>query len=139
MIYSSCSGVVSAAMKRYSRRIIAVSLYYAATLIVTTILIRRDHVNGWPVYPLAVLPALGVVGMIWVIGKLIAELKDDGYQQILVVKAVLYSTGFIVSASTIWDFLAAYAGVPAMPPFVIMTAWLASFGVGNAIMRVIYK
>ena len=138
-MFNSCSGVVSAAMRRYNHRMLGLSMYYAATLIVTTTLIRRDHVNGWPVYPLAVLPALGVVGMIWVIGKLIAELKDDGYQQILVVKAVLYSTGFIVSISTIWDFLVAYAGVPAMPPFVIMTAWLASFGVGNAIMRVIHQ
>lgn len=124
---------------RYSRRMIGVSLFYAGTIILTTYLIRHDLVTGWIVYPLAILPALGVIGMFGVIVRLLIDLKADEYQQRLMVLTILWSTGFILTLSTIWDFLQAYAGMPPMPPFVISVGWIAGFGIWGGVVRWIYK
>jgi len=138
MIYI-CKTNMPEAFRRYSVRVIASMSGYTLAVLTTTSLIRHHIVAGWPVYPLAVLPALFIIGLFWVIGKLVIDLQDDGYQQMLMVKTVLWSTGFILSLSTIWDFLVSYANMPPMPPFVISIGWIAGFGLWGAVVRWIYK
>ena len=110
-------------MARYLRRLLVVMTLYVVVLVPVTYVVRRDLVSGWVVYVLAVLPALPIIGVLYVILRLVVEMKDE-YQRLLMVKQLFWATGLTLSITTIWGFLESYAAVERIPPFFMTGFWL---------------
>jgi hypothetical protein len=108
---------------RYLRRLLVVMTLYVMVLVPVTYVVRRDLVSGSIVYVLAVLPALPIIGVLYIIFRLVVEMKDE-YQKLLMVKQLFWATGLTLSTTTIWSFLESYAAVDRIPSFFMTGFWL---------------
>ncbi len=78
----------SAAMRRYDRRVIRLSLLYAALLIAVVYLFRHQLLSGPIAYVAAVLPALPIIGILGAIGRYLTE-ETDEYLRLMMARQAL--------------------------------------------------
>jgi hypothetical protein len=123
-------------MRRYSFRILGFSLAYVGALIGAIMIMKQPWApTGAAAWALAILPAIPVVGMIWAIFRLVAEI-DDEYQRFLLVKQILIATGLTLVIATIWGFLENFDQVSDVPAYYVTILWFAMLGVGGAVARI---
>jgi len=82
-------------------------------------------VTGPIVWPLALLPGLGIVGAFYAIGMLIVETGDE-FVRMLMVRQTLIATGFALSVASVWGFLELFGLVEHVEAYWIVVVW--SFG-----------
>src|ERR1041385_8531404 len=101
-----------AAYRRYLWRFTPLMLAYVATVYgVSWLFDRGEAPSGWAGYALAVLPAIPIVGVIFVMGLYLVEEKDE-FMRMRQVMALLAGLGVIMSVSVVWGFLEIYKHVP---------------------------
>jgi len=126
---------MSAYMRRYTIRMLAFGAAYAVTLVGAIMIMKQPWApTGVPLYLLAVLPALPVIGMIWTIMRLAVETEDE-YQRHLFGRQVLVATGLTLSLATIWGFLEDSDLVAVLPSYHVTVVWLAMFGIAGCFVR----
>ena len=97
----------SAAVRRYTIRLVALMTIYTAFIFTAGYLFRHHPPQGPLAYGLAVLPALPIIGVIWSVMRLIVE-ETDEYLRLMLVKQILFATGFCLTIMTVWEFLQNY-------------------------------
>ena len=87
-------------------------------------------VSGPLAWPLAILPALPVIGVFWAVMRLLVE-EPDEFLRMLLVRQALVATGFCLTVTTIWEFLQNFDLVPpGNGGFGAAFFWFMGLGVG---------
>ena len=120
----------SPATRRYLIRLAVLMSIYLVTLFVAVYAFRHDLVSGPLAYPLAVLPAVPIIGVFWAVMRLLVE-EPDEYLRMLFVRQALIATGFCLTVMTIWEFLQNFYLVPpGNGGFGAAFFWFMGLGVG---------
>lgn len=123
----------SPAQRRYSRRILILSVVYVALLLPIMYLFVRHLVAGPLAYVLAVLPALPLVGYFVAIGAYLVEEQDE-YLRLLFARQSLIATGVAMTAATIWGFLEGFDLVPHAVAWAWPVVWFAGMGLAACVI-----
>ena len=126
--------MTNAAHKRYMRRFIPLMIAYVVIILGVSWWFSRGGPQGWLRYPVAVLPALPIVGVIVVMGRFIVEQKDE-YLRMVTVRQTLFAIGFTLVVTTIWGFLEAFALVPHVPAYAVFILFCAGLLPGALFSR----
>ena len=121
-------------MRRYTVRIVLLMLAYGLALVLANWAfpaVRHITPLAWA---LAILPALPIVGVFIVIGRLIVETEDE-YQRMLFVKQTLIATGLTLAIATVWQWLVNFELASFPEDFGIAFLWLVMFAVGGLLAR----
>jgi hypothetical protein len=120
----------SPAIKAYLKRLFVMMSLYLATLTASVSLFNKGLVSGLWAWPLAILPALPIIGIFWAIMRLTVE-EPDEYQRMLFIRQCLIATGFCLVVMTIWQFLRNFELVPQGDGgFGATFVWFVGLGVG---------
>lgn len=125
---------VSPAQRRYNKRVIWLSLAYAAALIGTVYAFKHHLVAGPVAWVVAVLPALPIVGIFAAIGLYLVE-EHDEYVRAMTVRQTLWASGFALSIATIWGFLESFELVSHVEAYWVSVLWFGGLGLGNCANR----
>jgi uncharacterized membrane protein len=129
----SMSSRKSPAMQRYVKRLAGLMVIYVALIFGVGFLFRLAPPSGALAYAAAVLPALPILGVFWAIFRLLAEETDEYIRHILV-RQVLFATGFCLSVMTVWEFLQGYEVLPlGTGGFGTAFVWFVGLGIGTII------
>ncbi len=124
----------SPALRRYDRRVIALSVVYAAFLFPVVFLFRRQPPSGGIAYLLAVLPALPIVGIFVAIGRYLVE-EGDEYLRLLMTRQSLIASGLALSVAMMVGFLESFHLVAPIPSYWFAILWFAGLGLGNCVNK----
>ena len=119
---------------RYNWRVIWLTLLYAGFLI-SAVYGFKHHLVPQPLkYPVAILPALPIIGIFVAIGKYLVE-EEDEYVRMLMVRQVLWASGFALSLATVWGFLDSFDLVGHADGYYIVIAWFFGLGIGGLVNK----
>ena len=120
----------SPAMRRYLIRLASLMTIYMITLFAAVYAFRHNLVSDPIAYPLAILPALPIIGVFWAVMRLLVE-EPDEFLRMLFVRQALIATGFCLTIMTIWEFLQNFDLVPpGNGGFGAAFVWFVGLGVG---------
>lgn len=125
----------SPAMRRYLLRLAALMSIYVLFIFIAGYVFRHNPPSGIAAYALALLPAVPIIGVVWVILRLLVE-ETDEYLRMLHVKQNLFATGFCLTVMTGWEFLQNYDVVSHdTHGFGATFVWFVGLGLGAIFMR----
>jgi hypothetical protein len=127
-------GCASPAMQAYNRRFLIASFAYVAALFAAIGATNALEPAGVLAWFLAMLPALPIVGMLWVMGRYLAEEQDE-YLRSKAIGAALIATGLLLALATFWGFLETFELVPHVPGWAAVPVWSLGLGIGNLVQR----
>lgn len=119
----------SQAWKRYNRDVVILSVLYAVLLIGAVYLFKHHLLRGPVAYGAAILPALPIIGIFGAIGRYLIE-EPDEYVRMLMVRQMLFASGFSLSLATIWGFLESFELVQHVEAYNVAILWFGGLGVG---------
>ena len=119
---------------RYNWRVVWLTLVYAAILISAVYGFKHNLVPLPLKYPVAILPALPIIGIFVAIGRYLMEEQDE-YVRMLMVRQVLWASGFALSLATVWGFLDSFGLVGHADGYYIVIAWFFGLGVGGMVNK----
>ncbi len=128
-------GSLSTALIRYNRRFGWWSVAYVVLLFLAIYANKASHPLGLLAWPVAILPALAVLGMVWTMARYILE-EDDEYLRQRQIMAGLIATGITLSTATIWGFFELFQLVPHIQMFWIFPLWAIGLGLGQMVLKV---
>lgn len=130
-------GEASPALARYDRRVMIAVLVYIACMIGAANLGKAIGHGSALLWPVALLPALPIVAVVWAMGRYLAEETDEYLRHQAIISALIGLAGILVLA-TVWGFLEIFGLVPhgggwwAVPAFAVFRdlarAWLKARG-----------
>jgi hypothetical protein len=120
--------------KRYSWRVMWLSLLYVALLFGAVYSFNHHLLSGATAYVVAALPALPIIGIFIAIGRYFVEEQDE-YVRMLMVRQTLWASGFALSLATVWGFLESFDVVGHIDSYYIAVIWFVGLGIGAAINR----
>lgn len=126
------------ALRRYTWSIMLLMTAYVLVLLGVNVYFDNSSPTGAPAYAAAILPALPIVGVFVVIGRLLVDLKTDEYVRMLLVRQTLVATGFALTVATVWGFLEGFELAPHLEAYWFAVLWFAGLGVGgctNAVLE----
>jgi len=120
----------SPAIRRYAIRLAVLMLIYVVALLAAVTLFKKGLVVGPLAWPLAVIPALPVVGVFWAVMRLLVE-EPDEFMKRLITRQCLVATGFCLAVMTVWEFLQNFDLVPqGNGGFGAAFFWFMGLGIG---------
>lgn len=122
------------AWKRYNRRVVWLSLLYAAFLIAAVYGFKHKLVTDPLAYVVALLPAVPIIGLFGAMGRYLVEERDE-YARMLMVRQTLWASGFALSAATVWGFLENFDLVGHVDGYYIVVAWYFGLGLGGIVNK----
>lgn len=122
--------IMSPATRRYNKRVIVLSLVYAAFLICAVYAFKHHLVGGPVAWIVAILPALPIIGIFAAIGLYLVEEQDE-YVRMLMVRQTLWASGFALSIATMWGFLESFELVSHVEVYWVSVLWFGGLGLGN--------
>ena len=120
----------TAAWKRYNVRLIWLTLLYGAFLLPAVYGFKHHLVTGLAAYGVAILPALPIVGIFAALGRYLVEEQDE-YVRTLMVRQILWASGFTLSLATIWGFLGSFELVGHIDAYWIVLVWYVGLAIGG--------
>lgn len=126
----------SPAARRYVTRLAVLMIAYLALLFLAVRIFRSGATLGALAWPLAVAPAVPVIGVFWAVMRLLIE-EPDEYLRMLFVRQALIATGFCLTVMTVWEFLQNFDLVPSgNGGFGTAFFWFMGLGVGALYNRI---
>ena len=122
------------AWKRYNRRVILLSILYAAFLIAAVYGFKHKLVPSPLAYPVAMLPALPIIGIFVAMGRYLVEEQDE-YVRMLMVRQTLWASGFALSVATVWGFLENFDLVEHVDAYSVAIVWFIGLGIGGIVNK----
>jgi hypothetical protein len=126
-------GAAGPAVVRYTKGIAATTMLYVLGLGVAITLDRRMDLAGATAFLIALLPAIPILGMIWVMGRYLVEEQDE-YLRHKAMIASLVGLGLVLSVGSFWGFLETFGLVPHVPGWWAVPIWAIGMGLGQAWM-----
>ena len=120
---------ISPANARYQRRVVILSLFYAAFLLAAVYAFKHHLVGGAFAWFTAILPALPIVGIFAAMGLYLVEEQDE-YVRMLMVRQTLWASGFALSIATVWGFLESFEMVSHVEVYWVSVLWFGGLGLG---------
>ncbi|EXS69222.1 hypothetical protein [Sphingobium sp. Ant17] len=120
------------AYRRYTRRMIPISLAYVGAVGLASRLIPDNAAANGATVAIALVPGLAALGWIWAMARLLVEL-DDEYLRMLEVRKFLIATGFALSITSVWGVLELFTTVPALPVFFVWPLWCVGLALGQLV------
>ena len=117
------------ANRRYTFRVLVLSVLYAAFLIAAVYGFKHHLLVGPPAWIAALLPALAIVGIFAAIGRYLVEEQDE-YLRMLMVRQTLWASGFALGIATIWGFLESFELVGHVESYYVAILWFGGLGLG---------
>lgn len=102
-------------------------LYALAVAAISGWLVWEPNFEGPLGLAIAVLPALPIGGVIWAMGRYLDEQTDE-FQRLKQVRSMLMAFGVTMFVCTAWGFLAQYAGVWALPLYLVFPLYCGAWG-----------
>jgi hypothetical protein len=103
------------AMRRFTVRLIAANVAYLVFTIFVGLFFYRFHPTGPIAYPLAVLPAVAILGVIVTFGLYLEEEKDE-FQRNMLVQALLWGLGGVFVFTSAWGSLETFTHIRHFQP-----------------------
>ncbi|HET9810560.1 MAG TPA: hypothetical protein VFP53_02545 [Sphingomicrobium sp.] len=122
---------LSPAMRRYTISLTLLMIAYVLILFGVNVYFANSSPTGASAYIAAALPALPIIGVFLIIGRLIVDLKDDEYVRMLMVRQTLIATGFSLTIATVWGFLESFDLAPHVEAYWFAVLWFAGLGIGG--------
>jgi len=122
---------VGSAIVRYNKGIAATSILYVLGLGLAITLDRRMELAGAAAFLVALLPVLPILGMVWVMGRYLAEEQDE-YLRHKAMLASLGGLGLVLAAGSFWGFLETFGLVPHVPGWWVVPVWAIGLGAAQA-------
>jgi hypothetical protein len=119
----------TSAWKRYNWRVIWLTLY-AIFLIAVVYGFKHRLIPDVLRYPVAILPALPIVGIFAAMGRYLVQ-ESDEFLRMLMVRQTLWASGFALSCATIWGFLESFDLAGHVDGYYIVIAWYFGLGIGS--------
>lgn len=126
------TGNFSPAMRRYNRRMLVASALYVVGLFGAIWVHDLLRPSGAMAFLIAFVPSLGVLAMIWAMGRLVAE-ESDEYLRYRLVRSALVGLGGLLTLATVWGFFEQFALVPHAPSWAAVPIFAIGFGLANCI------
>ena len=126
------------AQKRYTYRVLALMVVYVGALVLANWLFERHQPDGAAAWAIALLPALPIIGVFFVIGRLLVELKDE-YVRMLMVRQTLVASATMLSVATAYGFLEDFGLTPHLPAYYAAVLWFAGLGVGGCLNAILER
>ena len=120
------------AQKRYTYRILGLMTVYGLLLVLASWLFAAGYAEGAAAWAIALLPALPIIGVFAVIGRLLVELNDE-YVRMLMVRQSMIASAFMLTLVTGWGFLEDFGLVPHLPAYYAAIVWFAGLGFGGCV------
>ena len=120
----------SPAWARYNWRVVILSALYAAFLIAAVYGFKHQLVPAALKYPVAILPALPIIGIFGAMGRYLVEEQDE-YVRMLMVRQILWASAFTLSIATVWGFLDNFELVGHADGYWIVILWFFGLGLGG--------
>jgi len=124
------SRAVNAAVRRYYLRFAIAMGVYVFALVGAIAALRFVPPGGALRFPLALAPAIPLVGVIVALGRYLVE-EDDEFRRTLLVQSMLWALGGTLVVTTVWGFLQEWASVPRLPLYLVFPI----FCIGMAIAQ----
>lgn len=124
-------------VRRYNTAVIVLSAAYALVLFASVYAFRHGLVAGPLAWPVAVLPALPIVGIFVAIGRYLVQ-EHDEYLRMLMVRQTLWASGFALTIATIWGFLESFGLVAHVESYAVAVLWFGGLGLGSCVNRLTY-
>jgi hypothetical protein len=121
----------TAAWKRYNWRVLWLSILYMAFLLGAVYGFKHQLVPSALEYPVAILPALPIIGVFVAIGRYLVEEQDE-YVRMLMVRQTLWASGLALSVATVWGFLESFDLVDHADAYWVSVIWFFGLGLGGA-------
>lgn len=121
------AGNFSPAMGRYNRRMLAAGAIYVVGLFTAIWAHDELHPDGLAAFVLASLPSVGVLWMVYAMGRLLAE-EEDEYQRHRHIRASLFGLGTLLTLATIWGFFEQFDLVPHVPTWAAVPVFALGLG-----------
>lgn len=125
---------MSPAQRRYNKRVVWLSLFYAVALIGAVYGFKHHLVAGPLAWAVAVLPALPIVGIFAAIGLYLVEEQDE-YVRAMTARQTLWASGFALSIATVWGFLESFELVGHVESYWVSILWFGGLGLGTCANR----
>lgn len=119
--------------RRYLKRFVPTMTAYVLALFASNRIAEAVQPEGVALVALSFLPALPIIGVIFVIGLYLAEEKDEYLRQRIVV-SMLVGLGLMLSVTTAWGFLEESGVVPHVPAYFAFILWCAGWGAAQCIL-----
>ncbi len=121
-------GSSSPAKRRYERDVLRLMAGYLIAVYAVAWFVRHGHVRGWHAYFFSMLPAVLIIALLARMGTYLGEEKDE-YQRLLTIRAILVGTAALLGMLVVNDFVRAFAGAAAIPPFVGFVVFMVAMGI----------
>ena len=128
----------NAAQRRFVIRMWVAAGLCALLAVLAALTFRLLHLRGLPAYPVAVLPALPILGALLATGAYLNEEKDEFLHNVLV-QCLLGGIGLTLAATTIWGYLEDFARIPHLDPVWIYPLFWLFAGLSYYVVRMRYR
>ena len=124
------SGSFSPAMGRYNRRMLAAGGLYVIGLFTAIWAHDELHPDGVAAFAIAFLPSVGVLWMVWAMGRLLIEEQDE-YLRHRLLRSSLFGLGTLLTLATVWGFFEQFDLVPHVPTWAAVPVFALGLGIAN--------
>ena len=125
-------GNFSTAMGRYNRRMMAAGAFYVVGLFAAIWAHDTLRLSGAAAFAAAFLPSIGVLWMVWAMGRLLAEEQDE-YLRLRLVRSSLFGLGTLLTLATVWGFFEQFDLVPHVPTWAAVPVFALGLGLANCV------
>jgi len=129
---AKASGNFSMAMGRYNRRMMAAGAFYVVGLFAAIWAHDTFKLSGAAAFAAAFLPSIGVLWMVWAMGRLLAEEQDE-YLRSRLVRSSLFGLGTLLTLATVWGFFEQFDLVPHVPTWAAVPVFAFGLGLANCV------
>ncbi len=124
---------------RYGRRMaVSAAAYVLAIALISGWLGWEPPHRGPVVIALALLPMLGVGGMIWSMGRCILG-QDDEFLRLMHMRTALGAMGLTLFVTTAWGFVGWYAHVWTLPLYLVFPVYCVAQAVVQPLVWLRYR
>ena len=124
------TGNFSPAMGRYNRRMLTAGAIYVVGLFTAIWIHDELHPSGPAAFAVASLPSIGVLWMVWAMGRLLAE-ETDEYLRHRMVRSSLFGLGTLLTLATVWGFFEQFDLVPHVPTWAAVPVFALGLGIAQ--------
>ena len=129
---AKAAGDFSPAMGRYNRRMLAAGAVYVVGLFTAIWVHDNLNLSGVAAFATAFLPSIGVLWMVWAMGRLLAEEQDE-YLRSRLVRSSLFGLGTLLTLATVWGFFEQFDLVPHVPTWAAVPVFAFGLGLANCV------